>query len=105
MINRLVYTAKRIANKQEISDTMNTHFCDIGVRVQSELSDYGNRFLEYFPPRTSYSFYLAPTCIEDVYCEIREIKPMKAPGHDSIGTRIIHLCPDIFAVKCIYDIQ
>ena len=22
---------------------------------------------------------------------------MKAPGHDSIGTKIIHLCPDIFA--------
>ena len=22
---------------------------------------------------------------------------MKAPGHDSIGTKMIHLCPDIFA--------
>ena len=24
------------------------------------------------------------------------MKRMKAPGHDSIGTKIIHLCPDIF---------
>ena len=36
VINKLVYTGKRITNKQEISDTMNTHFCDIGVRLQSE---------------------------------------------------------------------
>ena len=26
-----------------------------------------------------------------------KMKPMKAPGHDSIGTKIIYLCPDIFA--------
>ena len=97
MINKLVYTGKRITNKQEISDAMNTHFCDIGVRLQSELPDYGNRFLEYLPPRTSDSFYLAPTCKEDVLCEIKKMKPMKAPGHDSIDTKIIHLCPDMFA--------
>ena len=97
VINKLMYTGKRITNKQEISDTMNTHFCDIGVRLQSELPDYGNRFLEYLPSRSSDSFYLAPTCKEDVLCEIKTMKPMKAPGHDSVGTKIIHLCPDIFA--------
>ena len=97
VINRLVYTGKRITNKQEISDTMNTHFCDIGVRLQSELPDYGNRFPEYLPPRTTDSFYLAPTCKEDILCEIKKMKPMKAPGHDSICTKIIHLCPNIFA--------
>ena len=97
VINKLMYTGKRITNKQEISDTMNTHFCDIGIRLQSELPDYENRFLEYLPPRSSDSFYLAPTCKDDVLCEIKKMKPMKAPGHDSIGTKIIHLCPDIFA--------
>ena len=25
------------------------------------------------------------------------MKPMKAPGHDSIGTKMIQLCPEIFA--------
>ena len=25
------------------------------------------------------------------------MKSLKAPGHDSIGTKIIHLCPEIFA--------
>ena len=86
VINKLMYTGKRIMNKQEISDTMNTYFCDIGVRLQSELPDYGNRFLEYLPPRSNDSFDLAPTCKEDVLCEIKKMKPMKAPGHDSIGT-------------------
>ena len=66
---------------------MNKHFCDIGVRLQSELPDYGNRFLEYSPPRNSHSFYLAPTCKDDVILEIKKMKHMKAPCHlDSIQT-------------------
>ena len=73
---------------------MNTHFCDIGVILQSELPDYISRFLEYLPPRTSDSVYVAPTCKEDILCEIKKMKPMKAPGHDSIGTKIIHLYPN-----------
>ena len=97
VINKLVYEGKRITNKQDISDTMNKHFCDIGVRLQSELQDCGNRYLEYLPPRISDSFYLAPTCKNDVLLEIKKMKPMKAPGHDSIGTKIIQLCPEIFA--------
>ena len=88
---------KKITNKQEISDTMNRHFCDIGVWLQSELPNYGNRFLEYLPPRISDSFHLAPTCKDDVLLEIKKIKRMKAPGHDSIGTKVIQLCPEIFA--------
>ena len=72
VIIKLMYTGKRITNKQEISNTMNTHFCDIGVRLHSVLPDYGNRFLEYLPPRSSDSFYLAPTCKEDVLCEIKK---------------------------------
>ena len=97
MINKLVYAGKKITNKQEISDTMNRYFCDIGVRLQSELQNYGNGFLEYLPPRIIDSFYLAPTCKDDVLLEIKKMKPMKAPGHGSIGTRIIQLCPEIFA--------
>ena len=97
MINKLVYGGKRITNKQDISDTMNKHFCDIGVRLQSELQDCGNRYLEYLPPRISDSFYLAPTCKNDVLLEIKKMKPMKAPGHDSIGTKIIQVLPEIFA--------
>ena len=76
---------------------MNKHFCDIGARSHSELPDYDNRFLDYLPPRINDSFYLAPTCKDDVLFWIKKMKSMKAPGHDSIGTNIIHLCPEIFA--------
>ena len=34
---------------------------------------------------------------DDVLFEIKKMKSMKAPGHYSIGTKIIHLCPEIFA--------
>ena len=29
--------------------------------------------------------------------EIKNLKPNKAPGHDMIGTKVIKLCPEIFA--------
>ena len=51
---------------------MNKHFCEIGVRLQSELQDCGNRYLEYLPPRICDSFYLAPTCKNDVLFEIKK---------------------------------
>ena len=46
-----MYAGNGITNKQDISDTMNKHFCDIGVRLQSELGYYVNQFLEYLPHR------------------------------------------------------
>ena len=42
-------------------------------------------------------FYLAPTCKDAVLLEIKKMKHMKAPDHDWIGTKTIHLCPVIFA--------
>ena len=54
MINKLVYAGNGITNKQDISDTMNKHFCDIGVRLQSELRYYINQFLEYLPHRINH---------------------------------------------------
>ena len=71
-INKLVYKGKRITNKQDISDTMNKHVCDIGVRLQSALRDYGNRFLEYLPLRMNDLFYLVPTCKNGALLEIRK---------------------------------
>ena len=76
---------------------MNKHFCDIGVRLHSELRDYGYRFLDYLAPILNDSFYLAPICKDDALFEIKKMESMKAPGHDSIGTKTIHLCPEIFA--------
>ena len=97
VINKLVYEGNIITNKQEISDIMNKRFCDISVKLHPELREYGNRFPDFLPPRINYSFYLAPTCKYDVLFEIKKMKSMKAPGHDSIGTKIIYLCPEIFA--------
>ena len=37
VINKLLYAGKTITNMEERSDTMNRHFCVIGVRLQSEL--------------------------------------------------------------------
>ena len=79
--NNLVYEGKAITNKQNISDTMNKHVCDIGVRLHSEIKVYGNRFLDYLPPRINHSFYLALTR-KDVLFEIKKMKSMNAPVHN-----------------------
>ena len=53
VITKPVYFVKQIMNKRKISDTMDNHFCDMSVRLQSELPEYGNWFLEYLPHRIS----------------------------------------------------
>ena len=58
VINKPVHLYMGITNKQDVSDTMNEHFCDIVVTLLSELRDFGHPFPEYLPSRINYSFYL-----------------------------------------------
>ena len=74
-----------------------THATDDGDDGPAYLGSSLADILDYLPPRVNDSFYLAPTCKDNILFEIKKMKSMKAPDHDSIGTKIIHLCPEIFA--------
>ena len=49
------------------------------------------------PPRTANSFYLEPVTSVDIMLEIKRMKPDESPGHDLIVSKVIKLCPGIFA--------
>ena len=97
MIKKLIIDRKVILEKQNISDDMNEHFCNVGGKLQAKIPDYGLKYMEYMPPRTASSFYLELVTSEDIMLEIKRTKPSKSPGHDLIGSKVIKLCPRIFA--------
>ena len=76
---------------------MNEHFCNVGEKLQAEIPDYGLKYMEYMPPRTANYFYLEPVTSEDIMTEIKIMKPIQSQGHDLIVSKVIKLCPGIFA--------
>ena len=99
VINKLKIDQKVVVEKQEISNSMNEHFCGIGMKLQSEIPDYGYKYMDYMPQRIANSFYLEPITADDILIEIKRLKHNKSPGHDLIGSKVIQLCPDIFATN------
>ena len=56
VIKKLIIDRKVILEKQNISDDMDEHFCNVGEKLQAEIPDYGLKYMEYMPPRTANSF-------------------------------------------------
>ena len=98
-VNKLIIGRKAIVDKQEISNSMNEHFCNIGNELQSEIPDYGHKYRDYMPQRINQSFYLEPITSNDIKYEIKRLKHNKSPGHDLIGSKVKKLCPEIFATN------
>ena len=73
------------------------HLCDVGRTFQSQLENCTLNFKDFLPTKIKNSFFLTPINKEDILLEIKNLKQNKAPGHDMIGTKIIKLCPEIFA--------
>ena len=78
---------------------MNEHFCNIRMKLQSEIPDNGYKYMDYMPQRIVNSFYLEPITADDILNEIKRLKHNKSPVHDLIGSKVIQLCPDIFATN------
>ena len=51
------------------------------------------------PQRINNSIYLQPITIDDILLEIKRLKHNKSPGHDFIGSNVVKLCPEIFAMN------
>ena len=78
---------------------MNEHFCNIGNKLQSEIPEYGHKYRDYMPQRINNSFYLQPITTDDILLEMKRLKHNKSPGHDLIGSKVVKLCPEIFAMN------
>ena len=52
-ITKLMYDGKFITDKQNISDAINMHFCDVGIKLQSQLENCTLNFKDFMPARIS----------------------------------------------------
>ena len=78
---------------------MNEHFWYIGNKLQSGIPDYGHKYRDYMPQRINNTIYLQLITTDDILLEIKRLKHNKSPGHELIGSKIVKLCPEIFATN------
>ena len=72
-------------------------FAESGEKLQSDVSDWSKRYQKFMATKIINSFYLEPVCEDDSQLEIRWFHQKKSPDPDSIGSKMIQLCPEIFA--------
>ena len=72
VINKLKNDRNVVVDKHEIWNSMNEHFCDIGMKLQSEIPDYGYKHMDYMPQRIVNSFYLEPITVDDILIEMQD---------------------------------
>ena len=98
-VNKSILSQRVVVDKQEISNSMNEHFCNIGNKLQSGIPDYGHKYRDYLTQRINNSFYFPPINTDDILLEIKRLKHNKFPGNNFIGSKVVKLCPEIFAMN------
>ena len=97
-ITKIFANGRVIKDENMIPEIMNQYFCNVGQNLQSDIPDHApDSFRQYLPHPEVDSFQLTPVTYADVLKEINQLNPTKSPGPDSIGGKIILLCPEIFA--------
>ena len=62
-VNKLIIDRNVIVDKQEISYSMNEHFCNIDIELQSEVPGYGHKYRDYMPQRITNLFIWSPLLV------------------------------------------
>ena len=97
-ISKLIVNGQVTQNAETIPKIMNKYFCNIGTNLQNNIPCHApDAFRQYMPDRIINSFNLSPVSYDEVLKEIKKLNPKKAAGPDSIGGKVILLCPEIFA--------
>ena len=96
MINKLLNDGALIDDPKDIANFMNDHFYEIGEKLQNEIPNLGDNFLNYLPDRVDNSLFLNPTSENELLKEISKLNPKKSCGADNIGAKVLQLCPRIY---------
>ena len=95
-ISKLISQGQFTKGPHEIANNMQKHFCEIGKKLQQTIPQLEERYINYLQLHIENRFFLAPANSEEVSKEISNLI-RKACGPDNIATKILHLCPYIFA--------
>ena len=105
VLNKMCFDGKYVIVDQDIANHMNMYFCEIGEKLQDAIPDLGYDYKRYLPARVENIFFLLPTNIDEILNETKKLNPRKSSGPNDIGTKVIKLCPAIFAenLSLIYN--
>ena len=77
-----------------IGNTLNSFFCLVAAKFQSEVPFSYKTFFEYLPPPNQDFFFIVPCTKEEIIKIISNFKPKKSAGPNSIPTKILRLLTD-----------
>ena len=98
LIKKLFYNGIMQTKNDNISNSINNHFCTVGPKLQQKIDgNIQGSFKDYLPPSNPDTFFLAPVIIPEILKEIEKLDPRKATGPDNIGAKVVLLCAEIFA--------
>ena len=80
---------KTFSDSKEIANEFNNFFANIGPSLAASIKHKGKDFNSYLRDQNSYTCFLKPTDVEEIYKVIRNLGNNKSPGHDNISSNII----------------
>ena len=95
---------KKVTEPDEISNSFNDSFVNIGPKLASGIKHNGKDFFDYLLNPTQKSLFMKPILADEIVKIISRFNQNKSPGHDEIGNFIVknvaHIIsgplPDIF---------
>ena len=75
--------------RQEIVESFNSYFVNIGKNISRDIPDVNNSFNEYLKDKNDSTLFLKPTSVFEIIKYSNILKPHKASGPDDISPRVV----------------
>ena len=86
----IVHNGKSISDKSEIANCFNNFFVNIGPSLASKIKSSSNKsFSDFMKPNICNSFFLQPTCEEEIVNITSMFKSKKSCGYDNVSMWLV----------------
>ena len=90
-IIKLVINKRTITKSLDIANAMNKHFCEIGPKLASQITE-GKSFKDYLGNSSEHNFFLKAVDESDVLEELLKLNHRKSAGPDEFSPKLIKMC-------------
>ena len=95
MIKRLFSDGENITENSNISETMNKHFCTIGMRLASKIPKSKKSFKHFLKSSSPNSMFLIKVDPKQVLGIIKDLNSFKSPGLDGISNKVLKISAEV----------
>ena len=97
-ISSLSIDNKKVTDHQEITESFNKFFCEIGEQLASNFSNHSNSdYSKFLKDPAPQSFFLYKTNVTEIINTVRNLKNTNSTGHDEFSNKFIKLSLPILA--------